>query len=60
MVVPGDKGLAITAINPRPFSGEVIAQRVRFRAFAANYGFAGARHWEVCLMFEAMNFDNIS
>lgn len=58
--IPGNERLAIAAIHPGTFGGEVVAQSVCVRAFAANHNPAGARHWEIRVMFQAMNFDDVS
>lgn len=60
VIVPGNECLAVAAINPGAFGGEVIAECVRVRTFAADHCSAGTRHGKVCLVFEAMNFDDVS
>lgn len=57
--VPGNECLAVAAIYPGTFSGEVVAESVCVRAFAANHNPTGAWHREVRVMFEAMNFYDV-
>lgn len=56
---PGDERLAIAAINPGSFEREIVAQDMLFRTFAADDRTAGARHGEVGLMPETMNFQYV-
>ncbi len=57
--IPGNKGLAITAINPESFVGEIITENVLIITFLTDDGAAGARHRKVGTVCEAMNFYNV-
>src|SRR5262249_54035645 len=57
--IPGDKRLAIAAVDPRAGIREVVGEGVFVAALFAYDNSARARHGEGGMMLQAMNFDYI-